>query len=394
MELSRAPAAHGPTNGAPPVDTAAVFVTLDKMVVPPLVPEAATPEVAPPDAPETAGPDCSASADAEMPASNTKNEPKVGDPFTSFIPESEAIAPVPVRPHASPPKGAQLAQRPRRRVESRITVAVVVVCASVVAGWFAWQTWTATAASAPLSSVAATGTADVNSVPQGSSVAIDGAIRGVTPLRVSLAAGTHNVTITNGAVSRTFPITVTPGGTVSQFVEFATAPPTVGGRLEIGSDPPGALVAIDGMAQGWTPLVLADVAPGRYRITVSSGGNAVNRTVNVTPGTTSALVVSTAPVGANSAAAPRDAADHDHRRGLRGGPAPRHRHPEARAVAHRRLPDGRHPHRPLHARLRRGYRARLAARGDRRRPPDVRRRPAFPPQGPARRPGIAVPGRA
>jgi serine/threonine-protein kinase len=177
------------------------------------------------------------------------------------------------------------------------------VCASAVAGWIAWQLWTATpAASAPLNAVSATGTADFSSVPEGSSVAIDGTIRGVTPLRVSLAAGTHNVTITSGAVSRTLPITVTPGGTVSQYVELAAAPSTVGGRLEIGSEPPGAMVAIDGMAQGWTPLVLADVAPGRYRITVSAGTNAVHRTVNVTRGTTSTLVVSTAAVAANASA--------------------------------------------------------------------------------------------
>jgi hypothetical protein len=56
------------------------------------------------------------------------------------------------------------------------------------------------------------------------------------------------------------------------------------------------------MAQGWAPLTIADVAPGRYRITVSAGGNVVNRTVNVTRGTTSTLVVSTAPVTANTAA--------------------------------------------------------------------------------------------
>ena len=145
---SRAPAAYGPTKVVSLIDATAVFATFDKVVVPPRVPEAAAPEVASPDAPETAGLDCSASADAEMPASNTENEPKLGDPFTSFTPESEAIAPV--RPHASFPKGAQLAKPPLRRLASRITVAVFGVCAGVVAGWFAWQTWTATpAASAP-----------------------------------------------------------------------------------------------------------------------------------------------------------------------------------------------------------------------------------------------------
>jgi serine/threonine-protein kinase len=220
-----------------------------------------------------------------MSASNTEDAPKVADPFATFKPEREPI--VPVRPRAS----------------RKVPVAIVGVCVSVTAGWIAWQTWTATpAASAILNSAAATGTADFRSVPEGSSVAIDGTIRGVTPLRVSLPAGTHNVTIASGPISRTLPITVTPGGTVSQYVELATAQATVAGRLEIGSEPPGAMVAIDGMAQGWTPVVIPDVAPGRYRITVSAGGNAVNRTVNVTGGTTSTLVVSTAPAAANAAA--------------------------------------------------------------------------------------------
>jgi PEGA domain-containing protein len=283
---SLAPVAEGPTNGASPIDTVAVSAALDEVVVRPVVPLSAAPEVAPPDAPEIAGLEGSASADAEMSASNTEHAPNVGDPFDSFNPERKPIAPV----------------RPRAPLR-RIPVAVVGLCAAVGAGWIAWQTGTAMpAASAPVSAASTTGTADFHSVPEGASVAIDGRFRGVTPLRVSVAAGTHNVTITSGAVSRTLPLTVTPGGTVSQYVELATAPAAVGGRLEIGSEPPGAMVAIDGTAQGSAPLVIADIAPGRYRITVSAGGNVVNRTVNVTRGTTSTLVVSTAPVAANTAA--------------------------------------------------------------------------------------------
>jgi hypothetical protein len=259
--------------------------TVSTDATPPIVPQAAASEVATPDAAEAAGPECSASADVEVPTSNTANEPE--DPFTTFDPEREPIVET-VRPRAS---------------SRKIPVAVVGVCAGVVAGWIAWQTWTATpAASAPLTAVAATGTADFHSVPEGSSVAIDGTIRGVTPLRVSLAAGQHNVTITSGAVSKTLPITIVPGGTVSQYVELATAPATTGGRLEIGSEPPGAMVAINGMALGRTPLVIPDVPPGQYRVAVSAGDNAVNRTVNVRRGTTSALVVSMAPVAANAAA--------------------------------------------------------------------------------------------
>ena len=94
------------------------------------------------------------------------------------------------------------------------------------------------------------------------------------------------------------PITIEPGVVVSQYVELAAPQATAGGRLEIGSDPPGAQVALDGVSRGVTPLVIADVAPGQHRITVSAGENTVSRTVNVTRGATSTLVISTTPAAA------------------------------------------------------------------------------------------------
>ena len=193
-----------------------------------------------------------------------------------------------------------LPERPRLQ----IPLIVAGVCGSVIiAGWVAWQTWTATpaAATAPVVTVATSGTADFKSLPDGASITIDGTLRGVTPLRVSLAPGTHNVEITSGATSRTLPITVEAGSVVSQYVELATATVTTGGRLEIGSDVPGAQVALDGVSKGVTPLVLNDVIPGQHRVTVSAGDNTVSRTVMVTRGATVALVISTAPVAAAGA---------------------------------------------------------------------------------------------
>ena len=162
--------------------------------------------------------------------------------------------------------------------------------------WLGWQTWKArAAAAAPAKPVVLTGTAVINSVPDGASITIDGVARGTTPLRVSLAPGAHSVQITSGSVSRTLPITVEAGSVVSQYVELATAPPSLGGRLEIGSDPPGAEVRVDGVSRGLTPLVINDIAPGQHRVTLSAGDNSVNRTVNITRGATSTIVVSTAP---------------------------------------------------------------------------------------------------
>ena len=185
----------------------------------------------------------------------------------------------------------------------KIPLVVAGMCAGLAAAACpVWQTSTATpAVSAPLNAVAATGTASFTSVPDGASISIDGTVRGITPLRVSLSAGMHNVQITSGSVSRTLPITIEPGVVVSQYVELAVPQATAGGRLEIGSDPPGAQVALDGVSRGVTPLVIADVAPGQHRITVSAGENTVNRTVNVTRGATSTLVISTTPAAAAAA---------------------------------------------------------------------------------------------
>lgn len=205
--------------------------------------------------------------------------------------ESEPEAPVtpPPPPSSSPSR--------------RIPLAVLGgLCVGLAGAWLIWQTWTATpAVSAPLPAAAATGTASFTSVPEGATISIDGTVRGITPLRVSLPAGTHNVQITSGAVSRTLPITIEAGAIASQYVELVVPQTPTGGRLEIGSEPSGAQVALDGVPRGVTPLVIADVAPGQHRITVSAGENTVSRTVNVTRGATATLVISTAPAASGAA---------------------------------------------------------------------------------------------
>jgi serine/threonine-protein kinase len=172
-----------------------------------------------------------------------------------------------------------------------------------VAAWLVWQTWTATpAASAPLDAVGTTGTVDIQSAPEGSSVSIDGTVRGITPLRLALPAGAHTVTITNGSTSRTLPVTVTPGGVASQYVEVAAQAQRTG-QLEIASEPAGAQVEVDGVSRGRTPVVFRDMEPGQYRIRVSTLDTSVDRTVTVASGTASALVVATAPAATNATAA-------------------------------------------------------------------------------------------
>ena len=224
------------------------------------------------------------------PVWDIEHERADGDSWVaSFESEVTSTTPAPSRP------------QPWRQIPA----VAIGICGTLVAAWFVWQTWTATpAVSAPLNAVAAMGTADFKSVPDGASIAIDGTPRGVTPLRLSLAPGTYNVQITSGSISRTLPITVEANSVVSQYVELAgVAAPSPGGRLEIGSEPSGAQVALDGVSKGVTPLSIADVAPGQHRVTVSNGENTVSRTVTVTRGATATLLLSTAPVAAAGAGA-------------------------------------------------------------------------------------------
>lgn len=66
------------------------------------------------------------------------------------------------------------------------------------------------------------------------------------------------------------------------------------GQLEIGSDPPGASVTIDGRARGVTPLTLSNVPAGRHTVVVTRGASIVNRSVNLGAGDTAVVFLGAA----------------------------------------------------------------------------------------------------
>jgi hypothetical protein len=181
------------------------------------------------------------------------------------------------------------------------TVGMAIAAAAIALplGWLGWRTVASRPAVVAAAPVASTGTAIFNSVPEGAAITIDGVERGVTPIRVSLAPGAHTVQIVSGSTTKTLPITVEAGNVISQYIEFATL--SQGGRLDIGSDPVGAEVRVDGVLKGVTPLTVNDVAPGQHRVTVSTGESAVNRVVNVVRGATATIVVSAHTPAANAA---------------------------------------------------------------------------------------------
>ncbi|MGE3513183.1 MAG: PEGA domain-containing protein [Vicinamibacterales bacterium] len=132
-----------------------------------------------------------------------------------------------------------------------------------------------------------TGTAEIQTVPDGAEVWYQGRQLGVTPLRTEFAVGSHEVELRYRNTTRTVQLDVAAGGTIVQRIEWAA--PRVTGRLRVESDPPGATVLIDGKPRGVTPLHADDVTAGRHTVDVTMNGNTVHEIVDVKGGKTVSL---------------------------------------------------------------------------------------------------------
>jgi hypothetical protein len=204
------------------------------------------------------------------------------DPLDGFAPESGST---PAAPKVAGAKSAI------SRTKSLIAGAAFIAIALAAAGVFYVRGRVASAR--PASATVATGRAILNSRPEGANVIVDGQARGVTPLELDLAAGSHDVIFKSDASERRIALKIESGMRVAENVDMPAAAPS-SGALEIVSDPAGARVTLDGSAAGTTPLTLRNVTAARHVIAVSQGSNVVNRTVEVTAGSTASVFVSLA----------------------------------------------------------------------------------------------------
>jgi hypothetical protein len=143
------------------------------------------------------------------------------------------------------------------------------------------------------------GSATIISRPEGAQVLVNGQAKGVTPLTLTLPLGSYTLELQNGSLKRSLPLVVESGFVVRQYVDLAPSAADGSGRLEIGSDPAGAQVAVDGVPRGVTPLAIATIEPGQHRVTISNADGTVNRTVNVAAGATASVVATLTPAGAS-----------------------------------------------------------------------------------------------
>ena len=142
----------------------------------------------------------------------------------------------------------------------------------------------------PATSTESLGTLSVQTSPPGAAVVIDGQQRGMTPLNIQLKPGRHVVELVTDADVRTIPITITPGGEVSQFIEIARAASALG-ELQIRTEPAGAQVTVDGRVLGKSPLTAEGLTPGQHTVVVENELGPVTQRVTIEAGTTASLVV-------------------------------------------------------------------------------------------------------
>jgi hypothetical protein len=221
----------------------------------------------------------------------TALQPIEGDARLDFVSESELAgsSSVAVATVAAPAPPAAVAGR---RVAARSTRSLVLAGAALAlaVAAVAAAVYGAMRPKTPAAPVVAPATLSIASNPSEADVTIDGVMRGKTPLKISLAAGTYQMQVQQGTRTRTVPLTVEGGMVMSQYVELAEAAPTVG-RLDISADRPGAHVSIDGKPRGATPLTVTDIPPGRHTVTVAAGDANVVRTVDVMAGATASVMV-------------------------------------------------------------------------------------------------------
>ena len=144
-------------------------------------------------------------------------------------------------------------------------------------------------------STSSLGKLSVGTSPAGIAVFVDGEPHGVTPLGVDLPPGEHVVELRTDTERRRIPVTLTAGGQVSQYFEFARAGAAQAtGELLVRTDPIGASVTVDGKYVGRSPVSVPDLTPGTHTVVMQNDSGTQTERVIIENGRTASLVVSMA----------------------------------------------------------------------------------------------------
>jgi hypothetical protein len=140
-----------------------------------------------------------------------------------------------------------------------------------------------------------TGSLSLQTTPVGAEVTIDGEVKGITPLALTLAPGTYQVKMTSPAgQERAMSVTLKAGDSVVQQIEWAAAPAAAAattGALVVQTDPSGQAVFIDEVRRGLSPLTISDLPAGEHRLLVSSERGNLRRAISIKAGETLSVVM-------------------------------------------------------------------------------------------------------
>ena len=205
-------------------------------------------------------------------------------PSSPFVDEDVAqpdlIGAIPT--YAEERRGATPVVLSRRKRLLAAAAGVVLLIGAIAAFW-----WFRGAGSP------ATGTLSVGTSPAGIAVFVDGQPHGVTPLGVELPPGEHVIELRTETERRRIPITLTAGGQVSQYFEFAPAGATIPtGELLVRTEPLGAAVTVDGTFVGRSPVSVSDLTPGTHTVVMQNDVGTQTERVIIENGRTASLVVS------------------------------------------------------------------------------------------------------
>jgi PEGA domain-containing protein len=211
--------------------------------------------------------------------------------FTPFSPE----APAPASGAASP------ASRPSRPAIRAAWSWVAILLIATLSGLGAFEL-TRLRLPPLRAAIARPATLTVSTQPAGADLFINGRHRGQTPLTLPIEPGSHMLMLRSAGGERSVPLTVTAGAQVAQYFELKPAEPVIpSARLSIVTDPPGALVSVDGRPRGVSPMFIEDLVAAEHRVTVTSGTWSAERRITIEPSTTKEVVFSlprsSAPLG-------------------------------------------------------------------------------------------------
>lgn len=139
-------------------------------------------------------------------------------------------------------------------------------------GSLAVQSGTTTSVTATL--IPYSGSVTIDSVPQGASIYFDDRYYGITPATISdKPVGVHAVTLKkDGYNDWVSEVQVLKGKTITVTATLVQRTTPYDGSLNIQSTPSGAEVYFNGDYQGTTPLIVPELAPGTYQVTLRLSG--------------------------------------------------------------------------------------------------------------------------